>query len=298
MKRFVLIFIFMFFAQINFAQNEEFLNDSIVFTREFRGYFDNIRDMVRIQFQQRDTIVNGFMQFEDHKNKKMLIGTFFPNGNITLYEIDDYEFKTGLTIRAEIIGNIMEGTLVHEYETRQFSFKEIDLDSPPDFVTTSHQLYMPFEQYQAAFFDYGLPATVKYDKKLSQVRDLIGFMDKPIRKVGVYDPTITLMDRADIITRLSGTNRIKLKGGNVGLIIQAHFEEWVDGQLYAVYCFIYSSEGLFIDAIVLYESVFLEGKPNIYTKISSSKVFKIFDLDKSFEFSIEEDGSFRFRDHD
>lgn len=307
---FLLILLILLITGQSRAQNDEAVIDSIAMPwdhqfegtqREFRGHFPfNEHDVFRINFIQKDTLLKGVIQQERRPQITHMEGTLYGNGNFSLYELNSFGNRSGAFVKGQIEGNTMSGRYVKRGREVMFEFYEIDLTDPPEFRDGTAMQGLNniqlFRDVSSEFSQLELPTPIIYDEDAPRLENAGIFMDKPIIRFGSSQTPILLVERVNIIERMTKQGKFEFPNGNTGFVIQAYFDAGYDGLMYECYTFVFDPNGEFLTAFVVYSAQTL-GRPILSTRLSVSLIFTIKDLGQKFNFKIDEFGSYRLLDH-
>lgn len=285
--------------QFVFVANSFCGNDTMPHPREFRGHLPNIRDLMRIQFsQQNDTLLAAAVQFEGHAKVMPFEGKLDTGQYFLVFELDEYGLRKNIIIKGQMLDTVLKGSYITGRDQKEFLFVEIDISKPPPFKSEKKDTAsVSFADYVYSFQDRYLPDTMGFKKEGKQIVDLIGFMDKPVRKVATDEAPVFLIDRANAIKNITAGGKVVFDGDIVGLLIQTYCNVWVDGPLFSTYMYLYNQQGEFVDAFVVYESADLIDI-RVTATLSRSKIFLItYNAMEETEFSVDTDGTIKFREH-
>jgi len=294
----VTIFI-LFLSNIGYGSKIGMPKDSTILEsveREFRGFLEDIRDQYRIDITHNDTAISAQCQIIGHARLIYFRGKMLDKNNFILFEINTSGDKGSRYIKGKLNDSTLTGYFISGNSPKEINFKEINLEHAPPFKIDDNDRSISLQEYLSYFEEVMLPLPLDFTPGRRQIVDLIGFMDKPVRRIGSYDPPIILMERAKVLRNLSAFGRVSFGDKLQGMFVQSFCFDPVDGPLFSNYLYLYNDNEEFVDAIVVFEAVNPK-EPRIYCKFSQSKIFNLYDLKEEHEFVIGEDGTIRFREH-
>ncbi len=273
--------------------------DTIPLTfREFRGEISTQENQyARVQITIRDTLLEGFLQYQGDIKRLPMKGHIDSLNNFELTEqLGEYDLKKPTVISGKIENGVMKGIFAGSRARFKFVFEEIDMDNPPPFEEMGADKKTAFEKLSLEFMPINLPIEIRYKEKVT-IKDPNFFIDKTIHRIGSYQEPFTLLQRIRYMEKLMYGGKIQFENDVTGLLVHAFFHSRFDGDLYASYLYIFDKNENFVKAFTVFEANRLD-HPIIVTKLSGSEIFAIYDLREVYKFELSSEGTIMFLDRD
>jgi len=275
--------------EVALGQVEALWEGKVGINREFRGTLpDRPDELVRVNIFDEWGVLSAIYQRENTPQRVLLTGEIDLDGSFYLHELDSEGSASGLRLRGHMAQGL-SGYLLLRSDSFTFDFEEIDIFAPPPFSDgTQLSRYAPCAHFDSIFNDFPwleLPSELAYQQDQDDtLRWLEEFRYKPVVRFGSSAPPLSIAQRNSFLVSAQKVGKVVFPNGDVGFLVQAHYDLMFDGYAFETYIYAYRPDGTFANGLLLYQSANpISGNPEVAAKVSESVIFTITDYRNSTE---------------